>query len=308
MSASSLILSHLNKSFGRRHIIKDLSLEAKSGEIFGFLGPNGAGKTTTIKMVMGFLTPDSGDIFIGGVNTKKDYEKAMESIGGIVENPEMYTTLSGRLNLEMYARLHGKIDEKRIDELVEFVGLSSRIDDKVKTYSLGMKQRLGVAQALLHRPAVLILDEPTNGLDPAGIKELRDILIQLAHNEGTAVIVSSHQLAEMALMCDRVGVISEGTLLGVDPIDELLRKVKGESVVTVKTDGIRAKELLGESFLDRIRTADTETLRIAAAKDEIPRITKLLCDAGADIYGIAEEKVTLEDAYLKLTEGGDLHA
>ena len=187
-------------------------------------------------------SPSDYERFINGINTKKNYEAAMASIGGIVENPEMYKNLSGRTNLEMYARLHGKVDRKRIDELVEFVGMSARIDDKVKTYSLGMKQRVGVAQALIHNPGVLILDEPTNGLDPTGIKELRDILSYLAHEQGTAVIVSSHQLAEMALMCDRVGVISNGTLLGVDPIDTLLQKIKGESVVTVYTDGILAKD------------------------------------------------------------------
>ncbi len=304
MREASLVISHLNKSFGKRHIIKDLSLEARGGEIFGFLGPNGAGKTTTIKMVMGFLFADSGDIFINGINTKTDYEAAMASIGGIVENPEMYKNLSGRTNLEMYARLHGTLDKKRIDEVVDFVGMAARINDKVKTYSLGMKQRIGVAQALIHNPGVLILDEPTNGLDPAGIKELRDILSYLAHERGTAVIVSSHQLAEMALMCDRVGVIENGTLLGVEPIDTLLLKVKGESVVVVHTDGIRAKEILGELHAPRIRTATETVLRLAAEREEIPALINLLCSGGASIFGVSEEKLTLEDAYLALTKGG----
>ena len=304
MPNSSLIVSRLNKSFGNRHIIKDLSFEAHGGEIFGFLGPNGAGKTTTIKMVMGFLFPDSGDIYINGINTKKNYEAAMASIGGIVENPEMYKDLSGRTNLEMYARLHGTLDKKRIDELVNFVGMTARIHNKVKTYSLGMKQRIGIAQALVHNPGVLILDEPTNGLDPAGIKELRDILTYLAHEQGTAVIVSSHQLAEMALMCDRVGVIANGTLLSVDPIDALLRKVTGESVVLVHTDGIRAKALLGELHAPRIRGADESTLRIVAEREEIPALIRLLCDGGLSIYGVTEERATLEDAYLTLTGGG----
>jgi len=224
MSETVLQINHLSKSFGKKKIIDDISFEVYAGEIFGFLGPNGAGKTTTIKMIMGFLSLDEGQIMINGIDMKKDYELAMSNLGGIVENPEMYKDLSGQTNLEMYGRLHNGVTKERITEVVELVGMQNRIKDKVKKYSLGMKQRVGLAQSLLHRPKVLILDEPTNGLDPSGIKELRDILKKLSHEDGVAVFVSSHMLSEMQLMCDRVGIINNGRLLGVKPIQELMEE------------------------------------------------------------------------------------
>lgn len=195
-------VSHLNKTIGGRQILHDISFEAYAGEVFGFLGPNGAGKTTTIKIAVGMLSLDDGNIFINGTDIKKNFEKAMSNVGGIVENPEMYKYLTGMENLKQYARMRKGVTQERIDEVVKLVKLSNRINDKVSKYSLGMRQRLGVAQALLHRPKVLILDEPTNGLDPAGIKELRDILKETAHKENICVIVSSHLMSEMELMCD----------------------------------------------------------------------------------------------------------
>ena len=203
----ALKIDHLNKYFGKRQILHDICMEVYAGEVFGFLGPNGAGKTTTIKIVVGLLRLDEGDVQIHGHSITKHFEDAMACVGGIVENPELYKYMTGRENLRQYARMRTGVDEKRIDEVVELVGLSNRINDKVGKYSLGMRQRLGVAQALLHRPKLLILDEPTNGLDPAGIKELRDILKNLAHKENIAVLVSSHLMSEMEMMCDRVGVI-----------------------------------------------------------------------------------------------------
>ncbi len=221
MSEIVLSIQQLDKYFGKRHVIDHLSFDVKAGEIFGFLGPNGAGKTTTIKLVMGFLREDGGEIYINGINIRDDYEKAMSYLGGIVENPEMYGNFSGRKNLEMYARTHGGIAKERIDEIINIVGLDKRIDDKVKRYSLGMKQRVGLAQALVHKPKMLILDEPTNGLDPVGIHSLRDILRRLAHEENIAIMVSSHILAEMQLMCDRVGIIDKGRLIDIKDVHDL---------------------------------------------------------------------------------------
>ena len=192
------------------------------GEIFGFLGPNGAGKTTTIKMVLGLLAADSGTILVSGHDIENDFEAAMSGISGIVENPDMYGYLSGYDNLMIQARACGA-DPRRIDEVVTLVGMQMRIKEKFKSYSLGMKQRLGVAQALLHNPKIMILDEPTNGLDPAGIKEFRDLLRHLAHQRGLSVMVSSHILQEMQLMCDTVGIINNGELLRVGTIEELSR-------------------------------------------------------------------------------------
>ncbi len=216
-----LELKNVSKKLGGRKVIHELSFSVNSGEIFGFLGPNGAGKTTTIKMIVGLLSIDEGEILIQGKSIKKNYEKAMQMIGGIIENPEMYDYMSGMANLKMFAKMHGNISKERIDEVVELVGLTDRINDKVKKYSLGMRQRLGLAQALLHEPKLLILDEPTNGLDPAGIKELRDTLRTLADEKGVSVLVSSHLLSEMELMCDRFLIIDKGVFTDIRSLDDI---------------------------------------------------------------------------------------
>ncbi|MDI9470577.1 MAG: ABC transporter ATP-binding protein [Bacillota bacterium] len=221
MMENRLELRGLTKRFGKRIVVDELDLDVRAGEILGFLGPNGAGKTTTIKMTLGFLFEDAGTITIDGYDLRKNYERALSSVGGIVENPEMYVQLSGRQNLELYARLHGIRDRARIDEVIRLVGMEQRIDEKVRKYSLGMKQRTGLALAIVHRPRLLILDEPTNGLDPAGIRHLRDILKRLAHEEGVAILVSSHLLSEMQLMCDRVAIIDQGRLIAVRMVHEL---------------------------------------------------------------------------------------
>ena len=211
----------LTKKFGNRTVVDNITLETYAGEVFGFLGPNGAGKTTTIKMIMGLLSRDAGEIYINGIDTRKNFEGAMAGIGGIVENPEMYNYLTGLQNLRQYRRIRSGVTHERINEVVSLVGLEKRIREKVKRYSLGMKQRLGIAQSLMHHPRVLILDEPTNGLDPTGIKELRDMLKSLAHEQKVGVFVSSHLLSEMQLMCDRVGIISNGKLVDVRSASEL---------------------------------------------------------------------------------------
>ncbi len=211
MANTILEIKNVTKYFGRKKVIDDISLEVKEGEIYGFLGPNGAGKTTTIKMILGLLYIDQGEIIISGYNIKKQFEKAMESIGGIVENPDMYDYMSGRDNLKLYARIRG-VKKERIEEVLKLVGMQHVAKQKVKKYSLGMKQRIGLALTMLHKPKILILDEPTNGLDPAGIKELRDILKKIAHEENVAVLVSSHILGEMQMLCDKVAVISDGKI------------------------------------------------------------------------------------------------
>ncbi len=221
-----LELKNVSKKLGGRKVVDSLSFTVNSGEIFGFLGPNGAGKTTTIKMIVGLLSIDEGEILIEGKSLKKNYEKAMQTIGGIIENPEMYDYMSGMANLKMFAKMHGNISKERINEIIELVGLTGRINDKVKKYSLGMRQRLGLAQALLHEPKLLILDEPTNGLDPAGIKELRDTLRELADKKGVAVLVSSHLLSEMELMCDRFLIIDKGVFTDIKSLEDIREESK----------------------------------------------------------------------------------
>ena len=209
----TLEVKNLRKTIGRKEIIKGLNFELKKGEVFGFLGPNGAGKTTTIRMLTGLIKPTAGTVSICGYDVRKDFTKAMEFLGCIVENPELYPFLSGWDNLLHFARMLPSVTEKQITETISFVGLDERIHDKVKTYSLGMRQRLGIAQALLNRPKVLILDEPTNGLDPAGIREMREFIRNLAEKEGLSVLVSSHLLSEIQLLCDRVAIMAKGEII-----------------------------------------------------------------------------------------------
>ena len=300
-----LTINHLIKTFGKRRVVDDVSFSVQSGEVFGFLGPNGAGKTTTIKMVMGFLFPDSGDISICGYSLKHKYEKAMAHIGGIVENPEMFKEFSGRKNIEMYARIHGNIKKERIDEVIELVGMTARANEKIKKYSLGMKQRICLAQSLVHSPQVLILDEPTNGLDPAGIKELREILKKLAHEKGVAVLVSSHQLSEMQLMCDRVGIINHGQLLGVKSVHDLTQTAQGERHRFRVGDAKKAKAILSE-YQDKIIETAEHVLILQITEDKVPAITALLAGAGVPIYGIEKVEQSLEDAFMNITGGGSI--
>lgn len=228
-----LKLRDVTKVIDKATIVENINFDVQKGEIFGFLGPNGAGKTTTIKMITGLYKITNGEIFINGIDVRRDFEKALDGVGGIIENPEMYGYLSGIDNLKLYANMHDNVTKERIDEVVRLVKLEKRIHDKVKKYSLGMKQRLGLAQALLHKPKLLILDEPTNGLDPMGIKELREMLRKIADEEGIGVLVSSHMLGEMELMCDRYGIIDDGKMIGIRNKGELKGKSLEEEFINM---------------------------------------------------------------------------
>ncbi|MBR5058763.1 MAG: ABC transporter ATP-binding protein [Clostridiales bacterium] len=301
----ALQIMNVTKTFGKKTAVDNVSFDLFPGEVFGFLGPNGAGKTTIIKMIMGFFRPDEGTIIINGFNRRTHYEAAMSSIGGIVENPEMYNTLSARLNLQMYARLHDGVTKERIDEVLELVGLSDRADEPIKKYSLGMKQRIGLAQALLHKPKVLILDEPTNGLDPAGIHLLRDILTHCAHEEGVAVMVSSHLLSEIQLMCDRIGIINHGKLLQICSIEDFVNQAQSASVYRIKTSNpAKAKEILSAKYNNKITNVNDDTLDIEIEEEQINECVRTLVASGSDILGVQKLESSLEEAFLEITGGG----
>ncbi len=229
-----LEIKNLSKSFGKNKVVDNISLGVNAGEICGFLGPNGAGKTTTIKMILGLLNIDEGEIKINGYDVRKQFEKAMENANGIVENPDMYGYLSGVDNLKLYARIRN-VKKEKIDELLDLVEMKEASKMKVSKYSLGMKQRMGLALTLLNSPKLLILDEPTNGLDPAGIKRLRDILKKISREDNVAVFVSSHILTEMELMCDKVIVIDKGKIVKTEKIGEEEKEDSNEeTVISVK--------------------------------------------------------------------------
>jgi ABC-2 type transport system ATP-binding protein len=304
-----LKIQNLTKHFGSRRVVDDISLETYAGEVFGFLGPNGAGKTTVIKMVMGLLTRDNGEIYINGIDTRKRFEAAMDNVGGIVENPETYNYLTGLQNLRQYQRVRNGVTDERVNEVIRMVKLENRIKEKVKRYSLGMKQRLGIAQAIMHRPRLLILDEPTNGLDPAGIKELRDLLKDLAHKENVGVFVSSHLLSEMELMCDRVGIIANGRLMDVKSAAELSQVGYGTEIIYRFTvdDAEKAAELLqdGDGVIVSVISGNPQSisLRIADVAD-VNSITMKLIGGGVTLLGVNKLERSLEDAYIEITGGG----
>jgi ABC-2 type transport system ATP-binding protein len=296
----TLAVKNLKKVIGKKEIIKGLTFDLREGEVFGFLGPNGAGKTTTIRMLVGLIKPTSGSVEICGTSIDANFQKAMTNLGCIVENPELYPYLSGYNNLLHFARMLDGIGEERIKEVTELVGLTERIYDKVKTYSLGMRQRLGIAQALLGRPKVLILDEPTNGLDPAGIREMRQFIRFLAEKEGLSVLVSSHLLSEIQLLCDRVAIISKGTIIRTDTVHQLLSNRERVSWHVHPLE--QGKEIL--SSLTKIELTDEGRILTEFNEQMIPLWNKQLVEAGVAVMEMNRKMPVLEDLFLELT-GGD---
>ncbi|EGW36174.1 ABC transporter ATP-binding protein [Desulfosporosinus sp. OT] len=297
---------NVKKKIGKKMIIDDISFDVNAGEIFGFLGPNGAGKTTAIRMLFGLVSITEGEILINGFSIKNDYEKAIASVGGIVENPEMYRYLTGYKNLVHSARMYGNITKARIDEVVALVGLDQRIKDKVKTYSLGMCQRLGLAQALLHKPTLIVLDEPTNGLDPAGIHEFRVHLRMLAEKENIAIMVSSHQLSEMELMCDRIGIIQNGKLIDIQTVNDFLAKDKAVRVTFTVDDVTKAKVSFNKMFKEQETIDKEDKISITIDSNQIPDIISAFECEGIRISGIDKQSKTLEEKFFDLTGGSGI--
>lgn len=295
-------IKNLKKVIGDKTIIHGISMDVYPGEVFGFLGPNGAGKTTTIRMMVGLMGITEGEVLINGFSIQKNFEKGISHVGGIIENPEMYKFLSGYDNLLQYARmLPVPVQKDRIDEIVKLVGLEKRIHEKVKGYSLGMRQRLGLAQALLHSPKLLILDEPTNGLDPAGIREIRTYIRKIAHEEGIAVFVSSHMLSEMQLMCDRIGIIQDGRLVSVETVGDFV----GARISTaIEIEPLnKAREFIGRTFPEMNPVVKGNQVFVSAAREKVPALVQALAGEEYAIYQVSSGNSTLEEKFLEMTEG-----
>ena len=292
MSARSL-----TKVIGERTIVDDVSFDVNPGEVFGFLGPNGAGKTTTIRMLVGLIAPTHGTVEICGLDLVHHFEEAMRCVGCIVETPDLYRFMTGRENLEHFARMLG-VKQPDIERVSSLVNMSHRLDQKVGQYSLGMRQRLGIAQAMLGSPRLLILDEPANGLDPAGIREIRELLRQLA-DQGLAVFVSSHLLAEIELMCDRVAIIHKGRLLQTGTVRELIS--------TQRTMEFRVGDVALAAAVAQEHgfTATTDTDRIFVPMDEAdaPPLIAALAQNGIEIFHARARTQTLEDMFIEATGG-----
>ncbi len=290
---------NLNKKIGKKEILNNVSLEVKEGDILGFIGPNGAGKTTTIKLILGLQKINSGEVKINGYDIEKQFEKAIERVGTIVENPDLYLYMSGLENLKIIARLYKNVDEKRIEEVFKLVGLENRIKDKVSKYSLGMRQRLGIAQAILHKPNLLILDEPTNGLDPEGIKQLRDLLTKLAKEENMGILISSHNLAELESFCNKISIIQNGKIIETSSLEDA-KRVKGRIIYEIELDSTDDVDKIIENEINII---DSHIIKINLTKEEIPEIVSKLVNENKKVYKVCEDTISLEDAFLKKTGG-----
>ncbi|QHS21522.1 ABC transporter ATP-binding protein [Virgibacillus sp. MSP4-1] len=301
-SSTVLELKNVTKKLGNKNVVDDLSFSIQSGEVFGLLGPNGAGKTTTIRMIAGLISKSNGKVFINGVDADENFKQVMSEMGAIVENPEMYKFLTGYQNLLHFARMaQVSITKERIQEVIKLVDLEKNIHRKVKTYSLGMRQRLGVAQAILHKPSLLIFDEPTNGLDPQGIYEFRTYLKKLTE-QGVAVMVSSHLLAEMQQMCDRVAIIQEGKLIDISSVHELREDHDADTLVQFEVD---QPELAKEKLTDFEFDIVDGYLQCATQRRDIPSINSKLVQANIQVFGISSKNPSLEEKFLAITKGGE---
>ncbi|WP_017812946.1 ABC transporter ATP-binding protein [Paenibacillus shenyangensis] len=313
---SEIVLSAIKvkKKIGKRWIIKDVTFNVRAGEIFGFLGPNGAGKTTTIRMLVNLIRPTEGQITICGYDVTRQPQKALAYVGSIVENPEMYPYLTGWENLQHFARMQPGVDEQRIQEVTEIVRLDERIHDKVSKYSLGMRQRLGIAQALLGRPRLLILDEPTNGLDPKGIRDMRLFIRELAA-QGMAVFVSSHLLSEIQLLCDRVAIVGNGKVIAVGSVNELVEDREHLVVWELEPaeQGARILEELPDITVLDLESAHLDNDTAASLKlnsiitrtpeEQISTTIQALVSANIQIHNVRKLNPTLEQLFLGITEG-----
>lgn len=295
-----LELSNVKKKIKNKEIIKDISFELYKGEVLGLLGPNGSGKTTTMRMIVGLMSLTDGQIFIKGNSIKQNFSESIQHVGAMIETPAFYPFYSGFKNLMYFSRMLKGVTKDRVMEVIDLLGLSNAIHKKFSTYSLGMKQRLGIAQALLHNPAILILDEPTNGLDPAGVREIRDYLKRIAEVENTAILLSSHLLSEIELICDRAIIIQNGQFVEMVEMNE---KTDGKLVIEIIVNRTNEIENLFNQNDYKFEIIDDRTIIFEIDEEKIPNLNKELVLAGVEVFYISRKKESLEDLFIQLTGG-----
>ncbi len=293
----------MTKRFRNLTAVDGLDLEVGQGEVFGFLGPNGAGKSTTLRMMVGLIKPTRGSVQVLGHDVWRDHVKAMTGVGAMIEAPAFYKYLSGRDNLRILANTGGRHSRKEIDEALSIVGLLDRAKDKVKTYSQGMRQRLGIAMAIVDRPELVLLDEPTNGLDPQGMKEVRELIRRLSTENGITIFLSSHLLHEVEQVCTRIAVIDKGKVIAGGPVEELLR---GKNVYRVSVE----RDDLALGLLNRIGWAKTVSKGAGFMDIEMnghspAELNKALVEGGVGVTGLAPVNASLEDLYLEMVGADD---
>ncbi|HAA2562688.1 TPA_asm: ABC transporter ATP-binding protein [Listeria monocytogenes] len=302
MTETVLKLEHVTKKIGQKNIVHDISFDIHKGEVFGLLGPNGAGKTTIIRSIVGLIRRSEGTVFINGKNVDTEYKAAISEVGAIIENPEFYMYMSGWANLKQFARMSQKnITDEHVREIVELVKLTGAINQKVKTYSLGMRQRLGVAQALIHSPALLILDEPTNGLDPQGMAEFRTLIRDLATN-GTSVLISSHLLSEIQQITDRFAIINKGVLTYIEKMSDLIEN--HVAAYKLKVSDPEATKTVLATLPVKLVAQNEDLFKIEVAHEDVHLIARALIQANIDLLEMVPLQASLEERFLELTKGG----
>ncbi len=300
MSETILTTSGLSKKFGDRWAVKDVNLEVHYGDVFGFLGPNGAGKSTTIRMILTLLSPTAGSVKIFGKEVRGNRKFVLSKVCGIVEKPDFYLYLSAYRNIEVLGSLTRKVTKDEILNALEIVGLRSRAFDKVKTFSHGMKQRLGIAQAILTGPDLIILDEPTSGLDPQGMKEVRELVLTLSREHGTTIFLSSHLLTEVEAVASRMAVLNHGELIAQGKVSELLNGDSSYYSLQASPQEMAVDILKKTAWVEIISVANGIDIRIESGR--AAELNKLLVTNGIDVSSFAAKR-TLEDYFLKITEG-----
>lgn len=299
-----LELSNIWKRIGKKMIIKNVAFTVEKGQIVGLLGPNGAGKTTLIRVIVSLMQLDQGNIMINGISLSKDYKKAIAQVGAIIENPEFYNYMSGYDNLMQYVRMARKeISKKEVDDVVKAVHLENNIDQKVKTYSLGMRQRLGVAQALLHKPVLLVLDEPMNGLDPKGMREFREMMLAL-RDQGISVLVSSHQLSDIEQIADHLVILQKGEVTHRVSMAEI-KNGSGNVIELITSDNAAAEKLLAASGFLNLHT-EGDKVFVTTSEDRRSEIAALLVKNEIGLLQLNQKVNSLEDVFLEWTEEGGL--
>ena len=298
-----LKLNNVSKIYNGKKVVDNLSFMLFEGEIFGFIGPNGAGKSTTIKMICGLASVSSGSIFINGYNIDKNFKKAIASVGAVVESPQLYPYLTGKANLKLFAKFYGKAAKERIPNIIKILKMEDFINKKVPTYSLGMKQRLGIAQAMLNKPKLLILDEPTNGLDPEGVKDIRNLLQMLAKREKMAIIISSHNLAELEQICNQIAVIRLGKLLSFKNMADITSEIENNQRISFHVNYPNyAGQLLQDKYKLKVKVAGNSII-VPIAEKHLASIITFLTYKHIKIYKTTKTNKTLEQVYFELLGG-----
>ena len=297
MSKVVLKCENLNKKLSNKTRITDVSFSVYENDILGFIGPNGAGKTTIIKLILGLYRYDSGTVEINGYDLKKDFVKAISGVGAIIENPDLYMYMTGYENIMISAKIYN-IEKEQIDKVVKLVGLEDKINEKVSKYSLGMRQRLGIAQAIVHNPKILILDEPTNGLDPEGIIDLNNLLKKLAQS-GMAIMISSHILSELELLCNKVCFINNGRIINYKTMFELQTLANNNNYI-IELNTIKLNKIL-ENYDYKI--IDSDHIELSIDRSELNKFIKFLLDNNVEIYEIKKQVLSLKNIFLNMIGG-----